>query len=71
MNIDMINATLNELYGVQGYLQDRVLDLEMQLDIFIEKKQENICKHENIVNGAYPRSNPPLKCKKCGVMYYE
>lgn len=32
---------------------------------------DNYCEHKNIVTGAYPRSNPPIKCDSCGVLYYE
>jgi len=27
------------------------------------------CGHKEIVTGGYPRSNPPMKCKKCGEFY--
>lgn len=26
--------------------------------------------HKKIVTGAYPRSNPPKKCKICGGLFY-
>jgi hypothetical protein len=32
---------------------------------------DNYCKHENIVTGKYPRSNPPVKCDSCGILHYE
>jgi hypothetical protein len=29
------------------------------------------CEHIEIVTGAYPRSNPPIKCDLCGALYRE
>lgn len=37
----------------------------------IQKMIDGYCKHDEIVTGAYPRSNPPKKCETCGVLYYE
>lgn len=37
----------------------------------IQTMIDNYCEHENIVTGAYPRSNPPKKCEACGVLHYD
>jgi len=31
--------------------------------------KEQPCKHNEIVSGAYPRSNPPALCEKCREYY--
>jgi hypothetical protein len=40
---------------------------------FIKREQPQVdidrCQHDKIVIGAYSRSNPPMKCIKCGEFY--
>lgn len=67
----MNDFTKEELKEIYGCLQESGWDNELleKVESLIDRYSE--CQHQKIVTGAYPRSNPPKKCKSCGAMYYE
>ena len=72
----MNDFTKEELEYLYGAIYERPNSVTPEMDEVRHKIQSLIdryseCQHQKIVTGAYPRSNPPKKCKSCGAMYYE
>lgn len=61
---DYINYAVSHSYGPTADKVDKIYNK-------IQSMIDNYCEHENIVTGAYPRSNPPKKCEACGVLHYD
>lgn len=57
-----------ETIGTECFEEEGGYKLYDKLRIMIEDYSK--CNHKIIVT-AYPRSNPPMKCDKCGVLYRE
>ncbi len=65
----MNDFTKEELQLIHDYVKGNIKTYAIADKI--QSMIDNYCKHEHIVTGAYPRSNPPKKCESCGALYYD
>lgn len=67
----MNDFTKEELQDIYDAVMDTEIPILGYLPSKIQSLIDDYCEHKNIVTGKYPRSNPPIKCDSCGVLYYE
>lgn len=42
-----------------------------KIQSMLDNHTDSKCNHKEIVEGAYPRGNPPKRCDICEELYYE
>ena len=69
----MTAALLARVQRLEKILNNLMDDITCEhcgkVDLVKKECDHQVCKHDEIVTEAYPRSNPPKKCEICGVLY--